>query len=202
MVIADWLGSGYRGCIAPHNIRNMVESLLNFAALPNNIPMADISTHSLRSGWATTSFHVGVDMGTIQKWGRWNRQCFLRYIRFSANGMRKLSVRTIQCKPSISQLETAVVPQKRARFQIPMITISGYTLSIYFRVRSTNPTTTVLDLGVCFPILTTLSIPLLIVAMLKLYWFRRFVWNRIADIVKSDPEARKSSRVPPPNAHK
>ena len=61
-------------------------------------------------------FHVGVDMGAIQKWGGLNSQCFLRYIWLSANGVGKLSERTIQCKPLISQLMTDAVPRKRARF--------------------------------------------------------------------------------------
>ena len=68
----------------------LVDATLKLAALPNKIPMDDVSCHSLRSGGATALFHVGVDMGAIQKWGRWNIQCFVRYIWISANGMRKL----------------------------------------------------------------------------------------------------------------
>ena len=77
--------------------------------------MADISCHSPRSGGDTALFHAGIDMGTIQKWGRWNTQCFGRYIWFSANGVRKLGERMLQCKPLIPQIETAAVPQKRTR---------------------------------------------------------------------------------------
>ena len=78
MLRCDW-GPSEECEVSPPNIRNLVESLLKFDVLSNNIPMAEISTHSLRSGGATNLFHFGVDMGTIQKWGGWNSQCFTLY---------------------------------------------------------------------------------------------------------------------------
>ena len=115
MVIRPGWDPGSEFPISPDNIRNIVETTLKFAALPNKIPMADISCQSLRSGGATALFHVGADMGAIQKWGRWSSRCFVRYIWFSANGMRKLGERTLQCRPLAPQIKTAVAPRKRTR---------------------------------------------------------------------------------------
>ena len=79
LIRSDW-GPQSGDLVFPPNVRRSVGSLLKYADVSNNIPMADISTHSLRSGGSTALYHVGVDMGTIQKWGRRNIQCFLRYI--------------------------------------------------------------------------------------------------------------------------
>ena len=77
--------------------------------------MADIITHSLRLGGANALFHVGVGMGTMQKWGRWNAQCFRRRIWYPANFMSRLGERMLKCKPLFPLIKTEVAPQKRAR---------------------------------------------------------------------------------------
>ena len=166
LIKSDW-GPQIDDLVPPSNIRNSVESLIKYAGLPNNIPMADIITHSLRSGGATTLYHVGVDMGTIQKWGRWNSRCFLRYIWFSSSVMGKLGERMIQCKPLIAQLKTVAVPQKRTRFLNPMETISESAISDCSAQRAVNPEAIEMEREVSFPIQMILFIRPLIVSSRK-----------------------------------
>ena len=110
-------GGGHRteDSASPLDIRNSVESAPKYADISEDIPTSGITKQSMRSGRATALDRVGGDMGSIRKCGRWNSQCFLRYIWPSIFGMMKLGERATHRNPSISELKTADVTQKRAR---------------------------------------------------------------------------------------
>ena len=79
--LSKWLfsetwGPDIEELVFPENTRNLVETILEYSAIPNHIHMGEVSSHSLRSGGDTSLPHVGVDMMEIQKWGRWGAYDF------------------------------------------------------------------------------------------------------------------------------
>ena len=86
---ADW-DPDSDAMIPSSNVRNLEETASKFPSLPDQIPMADVSTHSSMSGGESDLLPAGFDMYEIQNWGRWDIRCLIRYIWLSSNGMRQL----------------------------------------------------------------------------------------------------------------
>ena len=69
-------------------MRLRVDGVLKFAASSNDVPVGNISTHSLRSGGTTTMFHAGYGLLEVKEWGRWGSSCFHGYLWYDMHTMR------------------------------------------------------------------------------------------------------------------
>ena len=69
-------------------------------SLPTN-GLANVSSHSLRIGAASTAAAMGCPKWLIQAMGRWTSDCFRRYIRINDTTIRRTSRILANCRITV-----------------------------------------------------------------------------------------------------
>ena len=86
-----------------HNKTYLSRADLNHTLRDTSNGLANISSHSLRIGAASTAAAMGCPKYLIQSMGRWTSDCFRRYIRISDNTIRSTSRALAKCNIPVDQ---------------------------------------------------------------------------------------------------
>ena len=89
--------SGHGPLFAFHNGRYLTRKDINDTLNSTTNGLANISTHSLRIGAASTAAAMGCPKWLIQGMGRWTSDCFRRYIRITDKTIRRTSKVLANC---------------------------------------------------------------------------------------------------------
>ena len=87
--------------------RNMVNDMIKRLCGLAGFDPAKYSTHSMRAGGASSLALCGVDSATIRKLGRWESDCFIRYITISDDRRRELAVAMATLPPTSDEVRKA-----------------------------------------------------------------------------------------------
>ena len=87
--------------------RNMVNDMIKRLCGLAGFDPAKYSTHSMRAGGASSLALSGVDSATIRKLGRWESDCFIRYITISDDRRRELAVAMATLPPTSDEVRKA-----------------------------------------------------------------------------------------------
>ena len=87
--------------------RNMVNDMIKRLCGLAGFDPTRYSTHSMRAGGASSLALCGVDSATIRRLGRWESDCFVRYITISDDRRQELIERMAGLAPSSDEVRKA-----------------------------------------------------------------------------------------------
>ena len=90
-------------CVTKPMVNNMIKRLCGMAGFDPT----KYSTHSMRAGGASSLALCGVDSATIRRLGRWESDCFVRYITISDDRRQELIRRMAGLAPSSDEVRKA-----------------------------------------------------------------------------------------------